>query len=285
VPEGRQTAVFAVKKLGKSLLSLDVSGAAATGRSVLGEEAQSPLSVMYLDMEMTEDDVWERLLAMGYGPDDESTLSQWFHYYLLPALPALDTAAGGEALMELVHRHDAAVIVIDTTSRVISGRENDSDTFLGLYRHTGLKLKQEGVGLLRLDHAGHADSDHARGSSAKGTDVDTVYQLTKRSDGQLLQAHHGVTRVPWLPDNVVIERQSNPLRHVVVSNVATAEAEAVAKLMKGMGLPVDTTVRASQEALKAIEGKGRRQEVVAEAVRLRRAQDVEAGEQVGEHAA
>ena len=171
VPEGRQTAVFAVKKLGKSLLTLDVSAAAATGRSVLGDEAQAPLSVMYLDMEMTEDDVWERLLAMGYGADDEETLAQWLHYYLLPALPPLDTAAGGEALMELVHRHDTKVVVIDTTSRVISGRENDSDTFHGLYRYTGMKLKQE-MELLRLDHAGHENTGHARGSSAKGTDVE-----------------------------------------------------------------------------------------------------------------
>ena len=101
--------------------------------------------------------------------------------------------------------------------------------------------------------------------------------MTKRSDGKLLLAHKGVTRVPWMPDNVLIDRQTDPhLRHVVVSNVATAEAEEVAKLMRGMGLPLDTSIRACQEALKASGGKGRRQEVVAEAVRLRRSQAVEA---------
>ena len=68
VPKGRQVAVYSPPKDGKSLFALDSSAAAAAGRSVLGQPARPPRSVVYLDFEMTPDDVRERLDDLGYGP-------------------------------------------------------------------------------------------------------------------------------------------------------------------------------------------------------------------------
>jgi hypothetical protein len=274
VPKGRQTVVFAAKKLGKSLLALDAAAAATTGRSVLGSTPRAPVSAVYLDLEMTEDDVYARLVDLGYGPEHEEKLARNFHYYLLPVLPPLDTAAGGEALLDLVRQHDAEVVVIDTTSRVISGGENESDTFHALYRHTGLRLKKSGVGLLRLDHTGKDADKGQRGSSAKDTDVDTVYSLTKRSDGKLLLAHKGITRIPWMPDNVVIERQV-PLRHVVADGGSTAAAEEIATLLDQLGAEPNTSARAAVTMLR-LAHKGRRTKDVNDAVKLRQSRLLEA---------
>jgi hypothetical protein len=262
-------ALWAAHKAGKSLLTLDAFAAAATGRSVLGEEEREHVSVLYLDMEMSETDVHERLRDMGYGPDDETALAKHFHYLLIPALPPLDTAAGGKLLLNVVEQCGTQAVCIDTTSRVISGRENDSDTFISLYRNTGQLLKRAGVGVLRLDHSGKDPSKGERGSSSKADDVDVSFGLTQRSDGKLVLAHHGVTRIPWIPDNIIIERQADPLRHVVVEGGSTAQADEVVRLLDKMGLDNNVSRREAIGYLRA-NGTSRRAEVVAEAVRFRK---------------
>lgn len=133
VPVGRQVTIFAPAKMGKSLLSLDIAAAAASGRPILGGNAlKEPISVIYVDMEMTEADLRERLEDFGYGPADD--LSQ-LHYYSLPALPPLDSDEGGEVLQGLARLHGSQLVVIDTLARVVTGDENVADTYRDFYRH------------------------------------------------------------------------------------------------------------------------------------------------------
>lgn len=226
VPTGRQVAIWATHKTGKSLITLEMVAATATGTSCFGQPAKSPLDVIYLDMEMTEDDLAERLEDLGYGPD--SPLDK-LHYYLLPALPPLDTPAGAHALLTLVDRHQPALVVIDTMARIVAGEENDADTYRDFYRHTGLHLKARGIGLLRLDHAGKNTEQGQRGSSAKGDDVDVVWQLRATDNG--LELIRKAARMSWVPERVVLRRHEDPdLRHVVAKDdwpVGTAELAGV----------------------------------------------------------
>ena len=53
LPRGRQASLFAPAGKGKSLLAIDISAAKATGRPLLGQPAQAPVSVVYIDQEMT----------------------------------------------------------------------------------------------------------------------------------------------------------------------------------------------------------------------------------------
>lgn len=71
--------------------------------------------------------------------------------------------------------------MIDTASRFVAGKENDSDTWLALYRLVHAPLKAAGIACWRLDHFGKDLERGARGSSAKTQDVDHVWELT----------HHG----------------------------------------------------------------------------------------------
>src|SRR5664280_3628940 len=105
---GRQTAIFSTAKTGKSLLVLDMVAAAVTGRSVLGLPARPPLRAVYIDMEMTEADLRERLSDLGYGPDDDL---RGLAYYQLPSLPPLDTDLGGLVLTEAAIAHLADLVV------------------------------------------------------------------------------------------------------------------------------------------------------------------------------
>lgn len=204
IPAGRQVALYAPAKTGKSLVTLAVVAALAAGWPILGQPAAPPVHVLYLDYEMTRADLYERLDGLGYGPDvDLSHL----HYASLPALPPLNTADGAAAVLELALMVGAVVVVVDTTGRAVDGDENDSGPYRDFARHTGLTLKSHGIALLRTDHAGKDKAKGQRGSSAKNDDVDVVFRLDIVEGGYRLERTH--SRVGWVPDKLVIVKSDD----------------------------------------------------------------------------
>lgn len=199
IAKGRQTALFAGAKTGKSWLTLNVVAALACGKPILGQPAQPPIHCLYLDYEMIESDLYERLEQFGYTEDDD--LSH-LHYALIPNLPPLNTTEGASAIMKLVELTKAEVVVIDTTGRAIDGEENSADSYREFARTTGLSLKRANVACVRTDHAGKdgGKKQGQRGSSAKNDDVDIVYRLDKSDDGLTLKRTH--TRISWVPETV-----------------------------------------------------------------------------------
>ena len=102
-----------------------------------------------------------------------------------PTLGWLDTATGGAELLAAAVTYQAEVVIIDTVSRAVRGEENENDTWLNFYRHTGLALKQHQIACMRLDHAGKDVTKGQRGGSAKSGDVDAVWQMTKLGDDSI----------------------------------------------------------------------------------------------------
>lgn len=264
-PYGRGVSIYSPAKVGKSLIALNVAAALATGRPIFGGDASAPISVIYLDLEMTEDDLEERLIDMGYGPTvDLSNL----HYFLLPSLPPLDTAEGGLALVALTQKYDAKMVVIDTTGRVLSGKENESDTLRAYYRHTGQLLKAAGLTTLRLDHAGKDVRRGQRGTSAKNDDVDLVWELTgSTEEGYRLKATH--RRQGWIPERFGLVTAHEPLRFEVVDNIDPPRTAEVAAELDALDIPITCSAREAIAALRAV-GKSARREVVLAAIRYRK---------------
>lgn len=269
LPAGRQATIWAKRKTGKSLLVVDLVAAVASGRPVLGQEPAPPQSVIYLDMEMTEDDLEERVIeGLEYKPEELTGL----HYYLLPTLPPLDDYAGGKALMELVERHQAQLVVIDTISRAVAGEENSADTIRAFYRCTGILLKQAGVSVLRLDHGGKENDRGERGSSAKGDDVDLSWELQARgSDEYVLKRSY--SRISWVPEEIKLRRETEPLRHVMVQDGWPAGTKVCAEHLDDLELPDDVTVNAALAAMKEAELSPRTRSIVCAALRWRRHPD------------
>jgi hypothetical protein len=266
LPAGRQVAIFSGAKVGKSLLALDIAAGLASGTSVLGHSPTDPIDVAYFDMEMTADDLRERLGDFGYGPDAD--LSH-LHYYQLPSLPPLDSEAGGSALMSVVERYKAQLVVIDTMARAVRGEENSADTYRAFYAHTGVTLKQMGVTLLRLDHAGKDGTRGQRGSSGKDDDVDLVWKLI-RIDERRFTLHRERSRIAWVPAEVSFERHEEPvLSHTLSGDVWPAGTMDVALLLDELAVPLDATVVAAQQALRSA-GRGRRKALVIAALKHRR---------------
>ena len=201
VPRGRAVAVYAPAKAGKSSVVLALVAALATGRPLFGNTRAPAVDVLYLDYEMTEADLMERLVELGY--DETENLTR-LHYALMPSMPPLDTRAGAEALNRLAEQVGAELVVVDTFGRAVEGDENEADTSRAFYRHTGMMLKAAGRAVIRTDHAGKDLTKGQRGSSAKNDDVDVVWQMRRTDSGVALTRTH--SRVSWVPVEVELSR-------------------------------------------------------------------------------
>lgn len=193
----RATALFAAGGVGKSLIVL---------RMVIDLVAKG-ITVLYLDYEMTPDDLYDRLSEMGV---DESVDLSRLRYAQLPSLPAFDTPDGGKAVNRMADLVGADIVIIDTFARAVEGDENDADTVRQFYRMTGLHLKAAGRAFVRIDHAGKDVAKGQRGSSAKNDDVDVVWRLDRTEDGYKLLAKK--RRMGWVPETVNLERHDGPFR-------------------------------------------------------------------------
>lgn len=228
--------LYSPPKVGKSLFTLDVAAAIATGREILGQRTE-PTRVLYVDFENDpESDIRERLQAMGYEPAQLGNL----RYLSFPALAPLDTETGGRQILAVARRHDAQVIIIDTLSRAVEGEENSNDTYLSLYRHTVLGAKKAGVAFLRLDHSGKDVERGMRGASAKESDVDAVWRLSiadAEQDILTLECTHSRKRID--ERTLTIRRVDQPrLAHEVDGRPAwDVKLQELIATFERLGLP------------------------------------------------
>ena len=272
VARGRQAAVWAMHKTGKSLFSLDVAVRAATGNPYDKKDPAEPIDVIYLDMEMIEADLHERLTDMGYDHGTHQNLNR-LHYYLLPNLPPLDTAEGAKELCKIVDRHKASLVVIDTMARVVEGEENSSDTYRAFFNHSGKKLKQRGVALFRLDHAGKDPSRGQRGSSSKGDDVDVIFQLVRTDAGYDLKSK--ASRISWVPERSSFRQGDEFLTFDwTMESAWPAGTKEVAKDLDELGAALDISQRDAGLLLRQ-HGQGKKSDVVRAALRFRKQENVD----------
>ena len=196
---GTINALFGKPGAGKSLITLEVVLKLVRAGHV----------VVYLDDENRIADLVERLQAFGATPDELDRL----RLFSFAGLPALDTMMGGVDLLALAVTAEASLVVLDTTSRMVQGKENDSDTFLQLYRCSLVPLKRRGIAVLRLDHPGKDESRGQRGSSAKEGDVDTIWRLVAEADQVTFRLEREKSRSGHGDGTVSMRRRFGPLRH------------------------------------------------------------------------
>jgi hypothetical protein len=235
---GRSHALYATGGTGKSMFALWAAVHLAT----------TGVDVLYLDYEMTVDDLSDRLTAMDCGP--ETDLSH-LHYALLPSIAPLDTAEGGKVVVELAAEVGAQLVIIDTYARAVTGKENEADTVRAWYRWTGLHLKYAGRAFLRIDHAGKDLDRGQRGSSAKNDDVDVVWYMARGEGGDHFTLRATKRRMGWVPNEVGLVRHDDPLRFEVSTAYAyPAGTDVVVALLAGLGVPADASNRQAKAAVR-----------------------------------
>lgn len=199
IPAGAAVSLVAPAGVGKSLITLAASLHIATGRThFAGLRIPRKRRVLLVDLENTEDDLAERLTALGVDLADVEGLDDLVPIHLPPLTP-LDTAAGGAELLAILDAYAVGpgdLVVLDSFQRVVKGKENDSDTYRDFYRCTAVHLKRRGVTVLRMDNTGKDTDRGARGSSSKRDDVDLELILTRDADNpSLLRITPGKSRL------------------------------------------------------------------------------------------
>jgi hypothetical protein len=236
IPAQRQAALYAQGKTGKSLLALDIAAAAATGKPILGNHTlPKPIRTLYVDKEMTKGDLQERLHKLGHHHNNQphwDTLEQNLIYYQHKFPYHLDTAEGGNVLLYNAHYWKVDLVIVDTLIRLVKGEENSADMIKDFNLHTGQRLKEAGIALLRVDHAGKDASRGQRGTSAKLDDVDLVWKLKPsrlkglNPDETILELIREAARTDWIPEQLHITRhQGPPLRHTIPEQTALTPAD------------------------------------------------------------
>lgn len=190
----------------KSLIALGLAVAVASGApDFAGMPIPKARRVLYVDMENTADDLRDRLLSFGLSPADRLDRLALLS---LPALSPLDTKAGGDELTAIVDAYGLErgdLVLLDSYQRVTEGEEYGSDTTRNYYRHTGLRLKERGLTVIRTDNTGKDTSRGARGSSGKRDDVDVEYLI--ESHGDLVQVSTGKVRQRGVSELTIHVRQ------------------------------------------------------------------------------
>ena len=267
LPRGKLTMIYSTGGAGKSLLGLELGAKLALGQAVINRPDGEPLSVVYIDGEMTESDLADRLRSMDINAVELANL----HYYLLQALPPLDTAEGGAALLALCRKHKADICIIDPLVYMIEGDENESGPIKNMGRYTTQPLKASGVTLLLMDHAGKDKRQGPRGASAKQNIADVIWKMTTRGDGVRLNSKlpAGKRRQGWIPERVDLVRTVGPLAHVHVETDHDIKIEQVMGELDTLGVPLEC---GNHKAGKLYRDAGfsATQSLIAEAQRQRR---------------
>jgi hypothetical protein len=244
--KGQQASLVGEGKAGKSLLAMEWAWRAAAGLPFLSDVARPPMRVLYVDHENSHDVIQARLRAFGATEEQLKNLT----YLSFAAMRPLTTKGGGEDLLEAVRDYASELVFLDTISRMVSGKENESDTWLELYRHSLMPLKSSQTASVRLDHFGKDPDRGARGSSAKTQDIDVVWELhAKAGDRVDLKRSHSRTGIGdgffalrRLGQQVGDRWAPGMTRHVVVEGGGEEPAgevvKALAKILNDASVPV-----------------------------------------------
>lgn len=261
--------IFAAPKTGKSLLTLWIAANLALGRDAFTGEPIKRYRVAYVDNEMTERDLQERLNDMGL-PFEE--LEGWLLYFSYPTLPPMDTESGGLETLSMMQHYDSNVLILDTLSRVVRGEENSNDTYRNFYGFTGRLLKANNVAMARLDHAGH-DPKKSRGASAKADDVDLVYGLERRagrdeSPGYRLMRTHA--RMGGISETIELLLVDDPIS-IKSTAIRSWSDHAIrkAKELDSIDAPLALSMREASKLLRDAELGPGKTIYLMEAIRLR----------------
>jgi putative DNA primase/helicase len=180
LPKRSLAMLYAPRGIGKTLLSLSIGMAVASGSPLLRWHAPRQRRVLYVDGEMPLVSLQERLRAIASGlgaviPNDgfrvlaadntENGLS-------------IGSEEGKRAIDQLLRGVD--LVIFDNLSTLCtSGSESASDAWVPMQNWL-LKLRRQGIAVLLVHHAG--TNGRQRGTSRREDALDTVIALRRPED-------------------------------------------------------------------------------------------------------
>lgn len=179
LPERGLIEVYARTGVGKTTFAIALALAAASGKSFQNWSVKRPWRVLYIDGEMSTNEMQERVKAtskyFSLEPHEVTNLRLICRDREETGLPDIGNETGQEWFERDVEWSD--VIFLDNISCLWwSGRENDADAW-SVIQQWLLRLRAAGKSVVMLHHSGKNGS--SRGSSRRHDVLDTVIKLER----------------------------------------------------------------------------------------------------------
>lgn len=267
---GRWTALVAPAKLGKSTLDLHIAHSLARGFDPFHGTPQPPMGVLYLDGEMGEADILERLAALDLTPDDLPNL----HY--TDMFPKGDTVQGGAAIVSTAIALGVTTVFLDGMNAFVTGAEKDDTPWRGLFEQTISPLKRAGIAVLSSDNTGKDITLSARGSSVKLDKADAIVMLKRTDNGLNLHTTHQRTSGYLRSLDLTMSGLGGdePINYRQTIGAWPAGTHDAVALLDKLGISVSDGRERTRQVLKAA-GHKLRNDVLSAAIRYRRSSPVD----------
>ncbi len=180
LPERSLAMLYAPRGVGKTLLSLSIGLAVASGSPLLRWSAPRQRRVLYVDGEMPLVSLQERIRSISIGlgaeiPNDGFQILAADHTASGISLGSEDGQSAVEPLLG-----DVDLLILDNLSTLCTnGSESASDAWVPMQNWL-LKLRRRGIAVLLVHHAG--TNGRQRGTSRREDALDTVIALRRPED-------------------------------------------------------------------------------------------------------
>ncbi|RUP04755.1 MAG: hypothetical protein EKK34_12645 [Mycobacterium sp.] len=235
----------ATEGLGKSGLAQDVSVQMVLDMVQLddGDDDVVPRPrVLYFDFENPTATYKRRARMMPYGRLSDVQKRLFYKRVNTGDIRKLDTYEGGQDVLRWALRCEADLVVIDTKTSSVEGRNNQDSTEYDFYTHTVRPMTEVGITVLVIDHSNPSDLKRPGGSKAKTQKLDFLWTVEKLREyrneaGELEVTDLVMTlrkdRANTMPPKIYIRRTSNPYQHELslkpfkaLTTATTAHTEA-----------------------------------------------------------
>jgi putative DNA primase/helicase len=182
LPTGGLGMVFAGRGIGKTHVALGIAWAVSTGGKFLRWHAPVPRDVLYVDGEMPQQALQDRLKGIratdNFRPDDGAfRLLCMDRQELGMSINLADPKQQKIIDMQL---ENTSFMVLDNLSTLMNGGpENDAESWDAMQAWL-LQLRRRGMTVLVVHHAGR--NGNARGTSKREDVLDTIIQLKHPTD-------------------------------------------------------------------------------------------------------
>lgn len=194
LPERGLAMLFAGRGIGKTHVALGIAHAVSCGGTFLRWSAEKAKNVLYVDGEMPQQGLQQRLIALQ-ASSERAPKPGAFRLHCMDRQPLGQTIN----LADVKHQKalgsvlgDAEFLVLDNMSTLMNGGpENDAESWDSMQAWL-LQLRRRGVTVLIVHHASRGGQ--ARGTSKREDVLDTVIQLKhpddySPSDGARFEVH------------------------------------------------------------------------------------------------
>jgi putative DNA primase/helicase len=174
--------LFAARGIGKTHVALGIAYAVSTGGEFLRWRADRPRNVLYVDGEMPQQALQQRLRALMEASDQPPNEGAFRLLCMDRQELGVTINLANAKCQSLIDKHlgDAEFMVLDNMSTLMnSGVENDAESWNSMQDWL-LQLRRRGVTVLVVHHAGRGGQ--ARGTSKREDVLDTIIQLKHPED-------------------------------------------------------------------------------------------------------